>query len=268
VRGRRWVGPRTPRTAAPCCTRCCEAILRTWWVVSAPARTVTIMSAAVPAPFAVPVLPALGALRPSWRGRLHLATVPVALVLAVLYVTLAGTDIGRYAAGGWGASAIVLFAVSAIYHDRVWGPKVHAVLSRMDHANIFVFIAGSYTPFGLIALHGTEQKIGCGIVWTSCAVSAIMRILWSSTPRWLIVGLCMGIGAAAGAAGDQMLNAAGPAVVALLVAGGLLYSIGGIVYGLKRPNPWPAHFGFHEIFHACTLGAFALHAIAVGLLIL
>jgi hemolysin III len=169
---------------------------------------------------------------------------------------------------GLGASAIVLFAVSAIYHDRVWGPKVHAVLSRMDHANIFVFIAGSYTPFGLIALHGTEQKIGCGIVWTSCAVSAIMRILWSSTPRWLIVGLCMGIGAAAGAAGDQMLNAAGPAVVALLVAGGLLYSIGGIVYGLKRPNPWPAHFGFHEIFHACTLGAFALHAIAVGLLIL
>jgi hemolysin III len=235
------------------------------------ARTVTVMPPVLPPMLVLPGLPALSAgvaLRPSWRGKLHLATVPVALALTAIYVALAGTPVGRYVAEGWGASAIVLFAVSAIYHDRAWGPKMHAWLSRFDHANIFVFIAGSYTPFGLIALHGTEQKIGCGIVWTSCAVGAIMRVLWSRTPRWLTVGLCMGIGWAAAAAGDQLLNATGPTVVSLLVAGGLLYTVGGIIYGLKRPNPWPAQFGFHEIFHACTLGAFALHATAIGLLIL
>jgi hemolysin III len=164
-------------------------------------------------------------------------------------------------------TAFILFTTSAIYHRGNWSPAAEARLKRIDHANIFLLIAGSYTPFGVLALSGDTRTAVLSAVWGAALVGVMFRVFWVSAPRWLYTALYIGLGWAAGFFFPQLIHGAGVAAFVLIAVGGLLYTLGGVVYGLKRPNPSPKWFGFHEIFHACTVAAFACQYIAASFVV-
>jgi hemolysin III len=169
-------------------------------------------------------------------------------------------------------TALLLFGVSAIYHRGTWGPRAHAFLRRWDHSNIFLLIAGTYTPFSLLLLHGTARVLLLVVVWTGAILGVGFRVLWTQAPRWLYVPIYIALGWAAiffipsFFAGAKALGLGiGIAVLVLIMAGGALYTLGGLVYGLRRPDPWPRWFGFHEIFHSFTVLAFVAHYTGVSM---
>jgi hemolysin III len=210
--------------------------------------------------------------KPHLRGWLHLATAPLTLAAGVVLVALSPTAPTRWASMVYAASALLLFTVSAIYHTGRWSPRAHGFLKRFDHANIFLLIAGTYTPFTLLLLEGRDRTVMLAAVWVSAVLGVLFRIFWVNAPRWLYLALYMGLGWAAifyvGAYvdGAQAMGAGvGTAVLVLAAAGGLLYTIGGVIYGFKRPNPWPQWFGFHEVFHTFTILAFVTHYVGVSL---
>ena len=162
-------------------------------------------------------------------------------------------------------TALLLFAVSAIYHRGNWSPKAWAILRRIDHSNIFLLIAGSYTPFTLILLDGTDRVVLLALVWTGAVLGVLFRIFWTDAPRWLYVPIYVAMGWAAVFYAGQF-SASGPtAVVVLIAVGGGLYTLGGLVYGLKKPNPFPNVFGFHEVFHGFVVAAFICHYVAASI---
>jgi hemolysin III len=210
--------------------------------------------------------------KPKLRGWLHLVTAPLSLVAGIVLVVLSPTAPTRWASAVYAASALLLFSVSAIYHTGRWSPKTHRILQRFDHANIFLLIAGSYTPFTLLLLEGRDRTIMLTAVWVSALLGCIFRILWVGAPRWLYLALYLGLGwGAVVYIGDYIDGAqslgvgVGTAVLVLAVVGGLLYTIGGVVYGFRRPDPWPTWFGFHEVFHTLTILAFVVHYVGVSL---
>lgn len=207
----------------------------------------------------------MSVVKPLLRGWLHLGMIPFATVAGVLLVVLAPTIGGSVAAGVYAVTAVLLFSVSAVYHRGRWSPRVLAVLKRLDHANIFLLIAGSYTPFAVLLLDRREMLIVLSVVWGGAAAGVLFRIFWVDAPRWSYVPLYLGLGWVAAFFFGPILRAGGVAVLVLLCVGGAFYSLGGLVYGLKRPNPWPRHFGFHEIFHLCTVVAFVTQYAAVSL---
>jgi len=142
---------------------------------------------------------------------------------------------------------------------------VWAFLQRFDHANIFLLIAGSYTPFTLLLLHGRDRTILLTVVWVGAGLGILFRIFWVGAPRWLYTAIYIGLGWAAIFYFDDFVANAGTAVLTLMAVGGVLYTFGGIVYGLKRPNPSPTWFGFHEVFHALTIAAFVTHYVGVSI---
>ena len=201
--------------------------------------------------------------KPRLRGWLHAGTFPVALVAGVALVAVADTTRDRTATAVYAASAALLFGVSALYHRGSWSPRVEAVLKRLDHANIFLIIAGTYTPFSVILLDNRGGETLLWIVWSAALAGIAIRVLWSGAPRWLFTPVYIALGWVAVFYLGDMLDAGGPAIVALLAVGGILYSVGGVVYATRRPDPSPRWFGFHEVFHALTLGAYAVHYVAV-----
>jgi hemolysin III len=205
--------------------------------------------------------------KPKLRGWLHAGTSPVALAAGVVLIVLAPTGLATAAAAAYAITSFVLFTTSAFYHRGNWSPRVEAVLKRLDHANIFLLIAGSYTPFGVLALKGDTRIAVLSAVWGTATLGVLFRVFWVSAPRWLYVALYIGLGWAAGFFVPQLIHGAGVAVFVLIATGGLLYTFGGVVYGLKRPNPSPKWFGFHEIFHACTVAAFACQYIAASFVV-
>ena len=158
-----------------------------------------------------------------------------------------------------------MFAVSAIYHRGNWSPRVWTLLRRVDHSNIFLLIAGSYTPFTLILLDGKDRVVLLVLVWSGAVLGAVFRILWSDAPRWLYVPIYVAMGWAAVFYADQFSSRGPPAVIVLIAVGGCLYTLGGVVYGLKRPNPFPQWFGFHEVFHSFVVAAFICHYVAASI---
>jgi hemolysin III len=154
--------------------------------------------------------------------------------------------------------------VSAVYHRGTWSPRVWAFLRRFDHANIFLLIAGSYTPFTLLMVEGRAQVVLLSVVWGVAVAGMVFRVVWTDAPRWLYVPIYIALGWAAVFFMDDFVAGGGPAVVALIAAGGLLYTLGGVVYGLQRPNPFPSWFGFHEVFHTLTIVAFFTHYAGVS----
>jgi hemolysin III len=142
---------------------------------------------------------------------------------------------------------------------------VWAFLQRFDHANIFLLIAGSYTPFTLLLLHGRDRTILLTVVWVGAALGILFRIFWVGAPRWLYTAIYIGLGWAAIFYFDDFVANAGAAVLTLMAVGGVLYTFGGVVYGLKRPNPSPTWFGFHEVFHALTIAAFVTHYVGISI---
>jgi hemolysin III len=211
---------------------------------------------------AAPIAP-----KPWLRGSIHAATAPIALAVGIVLTVRAPTTQAAVAAGIFAASAVVLFTVSALYHLGAWSPRPRVILRRIDHANILFLIAGTYTPFAVLALPGGTRLAILGVVWGGAALGAVFRVVWTNAPRWVYVPLYLGPGWAAVFVLPQLLRGAGLPALVLVAAGGVLYTLGGVAYGLKRPDPWPRWFGFHEIFHACTVAAFACQYIAVSLVV-
>jgi hemolysin III len=156
-----------------------------------------------------------------------------------------------------------LFGISALYHRKLWGPRGFAVMRRLDHSMIFIFIAGTYTPFCLMLLPSESAVVLLVGVWTGALLGVGLKVAFPGSPRWIGVPLYIALGWAAVFVLPDILRHGGVTILVLLAAGGVIYSIGAFFYASKWPNPWPHTFGHHEFFHACTLLAAILHHIAV-----
>ena len=203
--------------------------------------------------------------KPRLRGWLHAGTFPVAVAAGIVLVVLADGTRETVANAVYAASAALLFGISALYHRGNWSPGTEKLLKRLDHSNIFLIIAGTYTPFSVILLRDHGGTMLLWIVWTAALGGIAFRVLWVGAPRWLYTPVYLGLGWVAVFYLGDLLDSGGAAVVTLLAVGGLLYSVGGVVYAIKKPNPSPRWFGFHEVFHALTILAFLAHYIAVSI---
>ena len=206
--------------------------------------------------------------RPLLRGVLHEIGLGVALVVGTLLIV--GADGGKpsVAAAVFAGSVALCLALSTLYHRVTWRPRARLWMRRMDHAGVFVLIAGTYTAVGLLSLHGVLQMTVLPIVWTGAALAVLAKVVWVHSPKWVSVVLGVALGWVGIVALPQLMDTAGPAAVALLAAGGVAYTLGAVVYGTKRPNPSPRWFGFHEIFHALTVVGFTCHYVAAALAVL
>ena len=203
--------------------------------------------------------------KPKLRGWLHAGMAPLALAAGIVLVALAPTAAGVVGGAVFLAASVLLFGTSGLYHRFYWGARGEAVLRRMDHANIYVFIAATYTPLALMLLEGRSRVALLVMIWVSALGGLLFRTLWLSAPRWLYTALYLVMAWAAMGWLPAFYGAGGPAVVALILGGGAFYTAGAVVYGRKRPDPSPRWFGFHEIFHACTIGGFVCHYVAISL---
>lgn len=213
--------------------------------------------------FGIPAVPP----KPKLRGWIHAGTLPVAIALGVLLTVMAEGTALKLACAVFLATSSLLFGVSAVYHRGNWGTKATALLRRMDHSNIFLLIAGTYTPMTIAALEPPASTVLLVLVWTGALLGIAFRMFWLSAPRWLYVVLYILLGWTAVWFAGELITANLVAVILVLV-GGLAYTGGAVVYGLKRPDPWPGVYGFHEIFHTCTVLAFACHWTAMLLFVL
>ncbi len=205
--------------------------------------------------------------KPTWRGWIHAATFPVAIAAGVVLIVLAHGGIAKAASAVFMASSLVLFGISALYHRINWQPKTKQLFRRLDHANIFLLIAGTYTPIALLALPLDKGIILLIAVWSGALLGIGFRVFWLGAPRWLYVPLYLLLGWAAVVYIVDIAQANLAAMI-LVIVGGLLYTLGAVIYGVKKPNPVPGVFGFHEIFHSLTVLAFLCHWTAALLLAL
>ncbi|MBN9606374.1 MAG: hemolysin III family protein [Actinomycetales bacterium] len=205
--------------------------------------------------------------KPLWRGWIHAATFPLAIALGVVLIVLADGGAAKASAAVFMASSLLLFGVSATYHRINWSPKVKAVFRRLDHSNIFLLIAGTYTPLAVNALVFPKSVILLSIIWGGALLGIAFRIFWLKAPRWLYVPLYVLLGWAAMLYIVDLVQA-NVAMMVLVLVGGVAYTVGAVFYGLKRPNPVPGVFGFHELFHSCTVIAFLCHWTAILLIVL
>jgi hemolysin III len=207
--------------------------------------------------------------KPRLRGVLHKWAFFASLALGVARVIFAPGGRGTLAAAIYAASVAALFGVSALYHRIDWQSAVSRKrMRRLDHTMIFVLIAGSYTPFALLVLDGTLATVILVAVWAGAAAGALMKLLWIDAPKWLVAGLYVLLGWVAVAAFPGLLEELGVAPTALVAAGGLLYTVGAVVYATQRPDPAPAVFGYHEVFHALVIAAAALQYAVVAFFVL
>lgn len=205
-------------------------------------------------------------IKPKLRGWLHAVTVPLAFFAFIVMLVISDDVLVRTSVAVFMVSSMLLFGVSAVYHRGTWSERVRGFWKRFDHANIFVLIAGSYTPFSLLLLSPSHAAIMLSLVWGGALLGVVFKIFWIGAPRWLYVPLYLLLGWAAVLYLPEFAREAPTSVFVLLLTGGALYSIGAAVYGFKWPNPSPKYFGFHEIFHAFTIAAFIVHYIGVSLL--
>jgi hemolysin III len=205
--------------------------------------------------------------KPTWRGWIHTGVLPLAIAGGIVLIVVADGLVAKVAAAVFFAGSVLLFGTSAIYHRFNWSPKVKLALKRFDHANIFLLIAGSYTPITLLALPQNKGLILIIAIWAVALMGIGFRVFWISAPRWLYVVIYIAMGWAAVVYLPEFLEA-NLAMMLLILIGGLLYTFGAVFYAMKRPNPFPGHFGFHEIFHTFTVLAFMCHWAAVLLICL
>ena len=201
---------------------------------------------------------------PRLRGLLHAHAAWVAGAASIVLVLLAPNAAGRVAAVIYGAGLIALFSASALYHRWPGDPRWKPWLRRLDHSTIYVFIAASYTPVALLVLDGTIQTVVLVSVWVGAAAGVTMSLAWINAPRWLQAACYLALGWVSVVALPQLADRAGIAPFVLLAAGGLLYSLGAMVYALRRPNLWPRTYGFHEVFHTLVIAAALVHFIAMA----
>ncbi|MFC4149147.1 hemolysin III family protein [Micromonospora mangrovi] len=204
--------------------------------------------------------------KPRMRGWLHTYAFFVAVVCGIVLCSIAASR------PGWAplVSCLVysltvcgLFGTSALYHRRVWSERGYQIMRRMDHSMIFVFIAGTYTPFCALLLDTRHATIMLSLVWGGALAGVAVKLIWPHAPRWVSAPLYLALGWVAVTMLPQILHEGGVTALVLLSVGGVIYSVGAVFYALRRPNPWPTVFGHHEFFHACTLLAAICHHIAI-----
>jgi hemolysin III len=204
--------------------------------------------------------------KPRLRGLLHLYAFFVAAACGVVLVAVAASRPGIAPAVTCAIYTLTvcgLFGVSALYHRRVWTPAAFQVMRRLDHSMIFLFIAGTYTPFSVLLLDRSTATVILLVVWGGALAGVALKLVWPHSSRWLSAPLYIALGWVAVAVLPGIHRGGGVAVLVLLLVGGAAYSVGAVFYALRRPNPWPTVFGHHEFFHACTLVAAACHHVAL-----
>ena len=157
------------------------------------------------------------------------------------------------------------FGISALYHRSTWTTPARRRMRRLDHAMIFLLIAGTYTPVGLLVLKGTLATVVLAVVWGGAVAGTVLELAWTGAPRWLGGTVYLALGWVAVVAMPQLFAQLGVAGGLLIVAGGLVYSAGAAVYALRRPDPVPAVFGYHEVFHLLVIAGVAAHFLAISL---
>lgn len=205
--------------------------------------------------------------KPLWRGWIHTGTLPVAIAAGIVLVVLADGFSAKWSSAVFALTSILLFGISSLYHRFTWKPRTRVLLKRFDHANIFLLIAGTYTPLAVMALPFDKGFLLLILVWSGALLGIGFRMFWIHAPRWLYVPLYLLLGWAAMMYVVDLVNA-NVAMMVLIMVGGAAYSAGAVIYAMKRPNPVPGVFGFHEIFHTLTLVAFLCHWTAVLLIAL
>jgi hemolysin III len=206
--------------------------------------------------------------RPRLRGVFHQYAFFVSLGLGALLVVGASGTGERVSAAVFAAAVAAMFGVSALYHRVTWRPKARRWMRRLDHAAIYLLIAGTYTPFGLLALSGAWRWTVLPIAWGGAVVAIALKLVWIDAPTWLAAAIAIALGWVGVVALPQLWTHAGPEGVVLLACGGVLYTIGAIVYATRRPDPAPTVFGYHEVFHALVIAAAACQYGAVALFVL
>ncbi len=200
------------------------------------------------------------------RGWLHAYAVGVGAVCGIVLTSLAATQPGWrpvVACAVYSVAITGLFGISALYHRRVWGPVGYAVMKRLDHSMIFLFIAGTYTPFSLLLLPTRLAWEILAVVWSGAIIGVALKLAWPQAPRWVSVPPYIALGWVALFVLPDIARYGGATALVLMLVGGVFYSVGALFYALKWPNPWPRTFGHHEFFHAATLVAAICHYIAV-----
>lgn len=213
----------------------------------------------------VAAVAAVAAVKPRLRGWIHAGSFPLVLAAGIVLVILAPGGKARIGAVIFAMTAAMLFGTSAVYHRGTWSTSVLGLLKRIDHSNIFLIIAGTYTPFALLLLPPDQGRSLLLISWIGAIGGVLFRVFWVGAPRWLYTPIYVALGWVSVFYIKPLHEAGGAAVVSLIAVGGLLYTLGAVVYGTRRPNPSPRWFGFHEIFHVLTVAAFVVHYIAVSM---
>jgi len=203
--------------------------------------------------------------KPRLRGVFHQYAFFVSLASGTLLVVLATTTRASVAAAIYAASVSALFGVSALYHRITWTTTARRRMRRLDHAMIFLLIAGTYTPVGLLVLHGTLATVVLAVVWGGAVAGIVLELVWTSAPRWLGGTVYLALGWVAVVATPQLFARLGVPGGLLIVAGGLAYTAGAAIYALRRPDPAPAVFGYHEVFHLLVIAGVTAHFLAISL---
>jgi hemolysin III len=202
--------------------------------------------------------------KPRWRGASHMVAAIVFPVLGAILVAVAHTTAARWAALAYTAGVTGMYATSAAYHRGNWEPSVRRRLRRLDHSMILVGIAATYTPIAVVGLDERSARILLGVVWPLAVTGIAVRMLWLNAPRWLVAGLYVVVGWTALAFVPVLWRRLGVVTFSLIVCGGVVYSVGARVYSTRRPDPIPAVFGFHEVFHALVLVAGLIFYVAIA----
>jgi hemolysin III len=213
-------------------------------------------------------MPETPAVRPRLRGVSHLSMFPVAAAFAVPLAFIGRSDVAHAAAIVFGAGMTAMFAVSGFYHVITWTPTVRRWLARLDHATVYGLIAATYTPFGLLVLSGAWQVTILAVVWCGAAAAILLKLFWIGAPKWVSASIALALGWTSVVAMPEIAGTIGVGGLLLVAAGGLLYTAGGLVYALRRPNPLPGVFGYHEVFHALVIVAVGLQYAAIAFYVL
>jgi hemolysin III len=206
-------------------------------------------------------------LRPRLRGVFHQYAFILAVVAGVLLVAAANTGRAQLAVGIYGVSLVAMFGSSALYHRSAWTPAQRRRLRRLDHSMIYALIAGTYTPFGLLALSGGWRVGVLTVVWTGALAAIVLTVIWTDGPTWVAPVIAVTLGWVGIVALPQLVDAVGVVAVVLVFAGGILYTSGSLVYARRRPDPVPAVFGYHELFHTLVIAAAACQYASIALLL-
>jgi hemolysin III len=209
-----------------------------------------------------------GAVKPLLRGVLHQGAFIASIIVAPFLLLSANTSTARIAAAVFTASMSACFGASALYHRVTWSPPVRRWMRRIDHAGVYLLIAGTYTPVCLLVLRGDWREVILVLIWGGALTAMLLKFIWVDAPKWIAAGVGLALGWMSVVVLPQLVQRLQVSALTLLIAGGLMYSVGAIVYARRKPNPYPSVFGYHEVFHALTIAAAACQYVAIAFFVI